>query len=137
MDCEWEPFEDKFKCKYCGFVVPRDTIHKNCPIKKNKPKSPPSFSKRVANFGKAGAKHLLTGRQHCTPEQRRERFKICKSNKCGLFIPHGPGGMCSHDDCGCFIRSNGKFLDKLSWADSKCPVDEWGPISTENDENGV
>jgi len=138
MNCIWEPFEDEYKCKNCGFTVPRNTIKKTCSnFRSGTPKDIPSISQRMINFGKAGFKHIMTGGKHCTPEQKRERYEICTSNKCGLFKAYGTGGVCAHDDCGCFIRSNGKFLDKLSWADSKCPVDMWGPISTENDENGV
>ena len=64
--------------------------------------------------------------QHCSEEEKQKRYEICKQNKCNLFVSHGDGGICAHDDCGCFIRSNGKFMDKLSWADSKCPVGLWG-----------
>lgn len=134
MDCKWIPFGDKFKCEKCGFVVKSDKIHKNC-------RDIPSITKRAKNLSKAVVKHFSTGMQHCSDEEKQERFTICQSNKCGLFRPYGNSGdgICAHDDCGCFIRSNGKFLDKLSWADSKCPAGMWGPIekNQQNDEKGV
>ena len=134
--CKWEPFGDKFKCSECGFVSPRSTIKRNCSTKPE----PPSMVKRAVNFTKAVTQHVMTGRKHCSEEQKAERFNICKSNQCGLFLPNGEGGICSHDKCGCYIRSNGQFMDKLSWAESKCPVDMWGPIiqkDEENTQNGV
>lgn len=144
MNCEWIPLEDRWKCKYCGFVVSNNTYRKNCLAKKEIP----GLVQRAKNLGKATINHIKTGMKHCSEEQKQERFNICKSNKCGLFRVYGDGGICAHSDCGCCIRSNGKFLDKLSWADSKCPVGMWEPISTvgmwgpiektpENDENDV
>lgn len=124
MFCEWEPYEEGYKCKKCGFVS-KVNFKKNCGI------TPPKLTKRIQNFTKASANHLMTGMKHCSDEQKKKRFEICKSNKCGLFLSKGEGGICSHDNCGCFIRSNGKFLDKLSWADSKCPEGFWGPETPE------
>lgn len=137
--CEWEPYLDRFKCKYCGTIVPRNTIQHICKYLNNKDKDIPSLIRRGYNVTKAGIKHLLEGRQTCTDEQKQARYDQCKKNECGLFREHKNGGICAHDDCGCFLRSNGKFLDKIAWADSKCPEGYWGPIvnSQENDENGV
>lgn len=140
MLCKWEPFEDKYKCKNCGFVVKRNTIKKNCSAYKQHKvideteKQPPNIAKRAKNLGKATAKHVMTGMKYCTQEQKQKRFDICKSNKCGLFRGRGNGGICAHDDCGCPIRSQGKFIDKLSWRSSKCPKGLWGP---ENDDKTI
>ena len=133
MNCQWEPFEDKFKCGLCGFVVSRNTIRKNCTSFKEVKKEPPGLIQQAVNFGKATINHLAHGIKHCTEEQKQDRYNKCSKNMCGLFRPHGDGGVCAHDECGCFIRSNGKFMDKLSWADSKCPEGYWGPIE-EKDE---
>ena len=138
MKCQWIPHGNKYKCKNCGFVVPHDGFNKNCSAFKTEiPKEPPNIIQRAVNFTKAATNHVITGLKHCTEEEKQQRFNICKSNKCGLFREHGDGGICAHDDCGCYIRSSGKFMDKLSWADSKCPVGLWGPKSSENPENGV
>jgi hypothetical protein len=133
MDCKWIPFGDKYRCEVCGFVVPNNTFHKNCgsvqrKVVAGKDKEIPNLLQRGVNLGKAVVKHAQGGFQHCTEEQKKARFAICQSNRCELFKVHGEGGICSHDDCGCYIRSNGKFMDKLSWAESKCPKEMWGPI---------
>ena len=145
MNCEWEPFQDKYKCKFCGFIVNNENIHKNCKELRKKrqnnkekitPKIP-NMSTRAKNFAKASIKHVMTGRKHCSDEQKAERLSICKSNQCGFFIPRGDdgGGVCGHKKCGCMLRSQGRFLDKISWADSGCPVGKWGPVQVKSDEN--
>ena len=142
MKCEWIEFGNIYKCKNCGFEVRINTLNKVCSAypRPEVIKSPPNIIKRGMNFGKAAVNHVMTGAHHCTNEEKQQRFHICQSNECGLFQVHGEGGICSHDDCGCYIRSNGKFMDKLSWAESKCPVGKWGPIeqkTQESPENGV
>lgn len=120
MDCEWHPFKNQVKCKNCGRIQNK-AIRRNCPAKKK----PPNIAKKAKNFTKAAKKHIQTGMKYCTPEQKKERFNICQSNKCGLFRKKGDGGICAHDDCGCPIRSKSKFIDKLSWVSSKCPLNFW------------
>jgi hypothetical protein len=150
MRCKWVPYQDKFKCLYCNFIVSKNTINKVCKaqtqplsLEEHMEKSKteiPNFLQRGMNLGKAIVNHISTGMHHCTFEEKQSRFETCQSNECGLFKVHGEGGICSHDDCGCYIRSNGKFMDKLSWAESKCPVGKWGPIeqkTQESPENGV
>lgn len=150
---------DIYQCIFCGFQVPTEHYVKECradpqviaqKLEQNKlqrevlpPIKPPSIMARAKNLAKAGIKHLTTGLHHCSPEDRIERFQICQSNQCKLFLrnPHDPTrGVCSHESCGCFIRAQGEFMDKLSWAESECPVGLWGPVepeSPENPENGV
>lgn len=154
MQCEWMATSDnKFKCIHCGFVVPKASFKHRCgagephagephKIAENIRPSPPNLVKRAVNFGKAAYNHIVTGRYHCSDDEKERRFNICSSNKCGLFIKQNENepGVCSHKSCGCFIRNRGKFLDKLSWAESKCPVGLWGaaePNLSENPENGV
>jgi hypothetical protein len=136
MDCEWIEKDGKFECKYCHFTVPRATMKRNCPFLNNQGKEPPNIIKRGKNLARAAVGHMVKGNPHCTEGQKQERYKVCQSNQCGLFRQYRDGGLCAHDDCGCYIRSNGQFMDKLSWADSKCPVGFWGPIETdENEQN--
>ena len=132
-NCIWEPYENRFRCRNCGYIISQK-IPRNCDIYHKKA---PGLAQKTVNFTKAATNHVITCLKHCTEEEKQQRFNICKSNKCGLFREHGDGGICAHDDCGCYIRSSGKFMDKLSWADSKCPVGLWGPKSSENPENGV
>jgi len=120
MNCEWEKHGEKFKCKNCGAITVK-ARRKNCLAK-----NPPSLLQRAKNFTKASINHIKNGAKQCSQEEKEYRFNICKSNKCGLFLIHDDNkGICAHDDCGCIIRSNGKFLDKLSWLDSKCPEGYW------------
>lgn len=141
MNCELVPFEGKFKCKYCNFTCKSGAVKRNCPLQKQ-PEPPPIEDveapgplKRGLNFGKAIVKHVASGMRHCTPAQKNYRYTICSSNKCKLFLKHQGGGVCAHDSCGCYIRSNGKFMDKLSWAESRCPVGQWGPIDEITDQD--
>jgi len=135
MNCVFEKDEDKYKCMECGFITHIPDLKINCNPSNAGKMAPPSLVQRARNFAKAAAKHVQSGRRHCTQEQKEARFKQCASDECGLFMRYGKGGICSHEDCGCFIRSKGKFFDKLSWAESKCPEGYWGPIEEKDNEN--
>lgn len=152
MHCEWEPFEGEFKCKYCNFTIKDNSFKKRCKkhpetidrktheLKTDAPPKAPGLLTRAKNFAKAATHHIMTGRKHCTDEQKQARFDQCTKNECGLFIVHGEGGVCAHEKCGCFIRAQGQFMDKLSWADSECPLGYWKAIAEkdgETPENGV
>ena len=136
MNCQWESFENKFKCKNCGKVVPRNTIKRNCDSVAKTKVQPPGMGARVMNLAQAAAHHVVTGFQHCTKEQKQDRYNKCSENACGFFVKRDDNqGVCAHSSCGCFIRSGGKFMDKLSWASSSCPVGRWGPVENKLDEN--
>lgn len=47
------------------------------------------------------------------------RFAVCSS--CELFDKKN--GQCL--ECGCNINNKKMFLNKLAWADQKCPIDRW------------
>ena len=134
MRCNWEPFEDKFKCKRCGTVVPRNTLKRTCP------EPQPGIIRKAVNLTKAAVTHVAQGLKHCTEEQKQARYAQCTKNECGFYMGDVDGGVCTHHSCGCCIRHHGKFMDKLSWADSSCPLNYWGPIAEKEDktpENGV
>jgi hypothetical protein len=133
-DCIFKQLDDIFICANCGFKTKIKNLHINCTSTSRIQKSEPNMLKKGINFGNAALKHVKSGMKHCTDEQKQDRFEICRSNECGLFKVHGEGGICSHDDCGCYIRSNGKFMDKLSWAESKCPAGQWGSIEQKTPE---
>lgn len=143
MQCDWKYEEEtqKFKCINCGFRVPRASMKHRCSAGESPigVLQPPSLRRKAANFSKAITKHVLSGRKHTSDAERAKRLSICKDNKCGLFKQNNKNsdvGVCSHQSCGCFLRDKGKFLDKLSWADSECPVGLWAK-TPENPENGV
>ena len=93
--------------------------------KKEKIKSP-SLSKRFKNFTVSAIKHIAKGMPTCTQEEIDERLEICKG--CKWFN----GESCRK--CGCVCNNNKKFLNKLAWADQKCPLDKWGKIEKEKEE---
>ena len=137
--CVWErKAPDLCQCIYCGFQVPNENFVKEChadqTISLDGPRTPlrpipPSLTKRAGNFIKASIKHVKAGMNHCSQEEKTERYNTCNSNQCGLYLqnPHNPSqGVCSHESCGCLIRAAGEFMDKLSWAESECPVGLWG-----------
>jgi hypothetical protein len=151
VDCEWEKYNDRYKCKLCGFIVNDPNIKKNCAKKRHQQRvvSPPRksvssndlptssnkdlppFHKRVFNFAKAAVKHAMAGSPQCTEEEIQTRLEICR--QCELFKSYGDGGICSHDNCGCNLKAEQIYLNKLAWADQECPVGKWGKI----DKNGV
>lgn len=135
MYCVWEPFEDKFRCKECGFVYKNDKLNKQCHGKSSPqpPPQPPNILKRAVNFAGAAIKHVAAGLPQCTDDEVKERYDICTKNECGFF--NKEWSVCAHTKCGCFIRERGIFMDKLRWADSECPVGQWKSIK--RDQNGV
>ena len=91
----------------------------------------PSAIKKIKNFSKETIKHLIKGSPTCTQEQIDERLVICHG--CPFFERYKENedaGVCTHTDCGCNINKELKFLNKLAWADQKCPINKWGAIET-------
>ena len=80
----------------------------------------PSLPKKLKNFALSAIKHAVNGMPTCTQEEINERLEICKG--CKWFR----GGRCAK--CGCACGNNKKFLNKLAWADQKCPIGKWGRI---------
>ena len=134
MDCEFiqdnEDPKRPFKCVHCGFRARREKTTKRCEAQTELNEMPDLFQ-RGANFVTAAMKHISKGLPKCTDEEVEERYKICESNQCGLFNEEKK--VCMHKKCGCFIRQNGKYLDKLRWADSECPVGLWGPVKPKDE----
>src|SRR5690606_35244819 len=117
-----EPYGEKHKCSDCGLVV-KVPAKSNCRAHKQEKKLP-SFAKRVENFSKAVTQDVSGGMKRCTPEQVEERHKICKG--CELYKKMSEDrGYCTHDDCGCNISSEEKYLNKLYWASQECPLKNW------------
>lgn len=74
----------------------------------------------MLQFTRAWIMHMLRG-WPATPEHlRAERLKICQG------CEHFRDGKCGK--CGCKIRTAAQWLDKLSWADQRCPLGKWGPV---------
>lgn len=95
--------------------------------------TPPPTITRVKNFTKAAVAHFTAGSPTCTQEEIDARFEICKA--CPLFISKNDGvGVCGHQNCGCNITNTITYLNKLGWADQKCPIDKWGTIEKKEDD---
>ena len=88
--------------------------------KKEKKDKPPSALRKYKRFTIDAIKHIANGMPTCTQEEINERLEICKG--CKWFA----GNYCKK--CGCACGSNKKFLNKLAWADQKCPVGKWGRV---------
>jgi hypothetical protein len=81
-----------------------------------------SVFKKAANFATSAARHIAAGAPQATDEQVAVRFAICQG------CEHFDGKACKK--CGCPVVREKKFLSKLSWANEKCPVGKWGPVSS-------
>lgn len=77
---------------------------------------------RLQTFLKSLFWHIYAGSPKSTKEQIIERYNICIS--CEDYNKEFT--MCNQ--CGCNINNKKQFLNKLAWADQKCPLDKWGPI---------
>ena len=80
---------------------------------------PPSLPRRLANFTQAVTAHLVAGMPQASPAEIERRWAICQA--CELF----DGSICTHKSCGCNVSNEQKFLNKLAWAEQKCPAGKW------------
>jgi hypothetical protein len=82
------------------------------------PRAKPGLAQKAANFAASAAKHVAAGMPQCSDEERERRFAICQG--CEFF----DGKACTK--CGCPVAREKRFVSKLAWADSECPVGKWG-----------
>jgi hypothetical protein len=71
---------------------------------------------------------IEAGRPFRDKEEVTRIFEICQSNKCGKFVEDGADvGHC--DICGCYLKKESHFFNKIAWATTECPHEEkyWGP----------
>lgn len=124
MDCNFEPYNDKYKCIKCGFISPilgrhycyATTTSETLSITENEQ---PSLGMVIWNFTKATAKHLILGAPKRTQTEVTELYKICQ--ECELFREN----RCTHTSCGCNINDKLILLNKLYWATEHCPINKW------------
>ena len=83
--------------------------------------TPPSLLQKAANFAASAAAHVAAGMPQASQEQIDARFAICQG--CEFF----DGRACTK--CGCPVVREKQFVSKLAWANEKCPVGKWGPVS--------
>lgn len=127
MKCSYIKYDTFYSCEYCG-ELRNEPLDVECKVPRN-----PSTIKRISNFLPAVTKYGFAGRR-CTQDEIDSRFSICKT--CPLFkCTSGPvddpskvRGVCSHNSCGCNIRDDNVFMNKLAWNTEQCPVGKWTMI---------
>ena len=137
-DCELVSLQDgdrwQHRCEACRLSVRSKKATLACalvstdtsPVPEVAPQPPkkaipiePSLPRRLANFTQAAASHLLAGLPQASQTEIDRRFAICQT------CQHFNGRHCTHTSCGCTVSSELKFLNKLAWADQRCPVGKW------------
>lgn len=77
------------------------------------------FLIRLNTFVKSLFWHISKGLPKSTQQQIDQRYSICI--ECEKFDK--TNNLCSI--CGCSINKKKQFLNKLAWADQKCPINKW------------
>jgi len=77
---------------------------------------------RLKTFAKSLFFHVYSGFPKSTKEEIIYRFNIC--TQCEMLDTKN--GQCLM--CGCNINTKKIFLNKLAWADQKCPLNKWQEI---------
>jgi hypothetical protein len=113
---------DTYICSKCGNRIMSEDgpppLMCSMPSSKTDEEQLASFSTKVKSFINAASGHLQNGAKLCSDEQIEKRYSICHS--CEHFVNS------SCNKCGCPIVRNKRFISKLSWASSECPVGKWG-----------
>jgi len=73
--------------------------------------------KKILNFIKALYFHIGAGMPKASKELIHTRYKICID--CDSFHKN----QCLQ--CGCNVNNKSIFMNKLAWADQKCPLNKW------------
>lgn len=118
----------KCKCYDCGYETIYCNAKKYCLSKPQPQLERPSLINRVTNFVAAVTQHAIAGNPTVSEKTMKERLAICK--ECPLFKlnTNAVGGVCTHETCGCNVQDNLNYLNKIAWADQKCPIDKWGKV---------
>lgn len=77
---------------------------------------------KIITFLKALFWHVYSGFPKSTQSQIDYRYATCK--QCESF--DSADSQCL--ECGCNINNKKVFMNKLAWADQKCPLNKWQPI---------
>ena len=75
--------------------------------------------KKIINFLRSLWWHIWLGFPKSTPLQILDRYAICEA--CEEFDPKGSQCLV----CGCSLSKKKNFMNKLAWADQKCPIGKW------------
>jgi len=77
---------------------------------------------RLLTFLKSLFWHIYGGSPKSSQSIINYRYSICESCE---FLDK-INSQCLH--CGCNISNKKIFLNKLAWADQKCPINKWNNI---------
>lgn len=74
---------------------------------------------KIITFLKALTWHVWAGFPKSSQDEINRRLSIC--NECDMFDRKNSQCLV----CGCNINNKKIFMNKLAWADQKCPLDKW------------
>lgn len=74
---------------------------------------------RIITFLKSLLWHVSLGMPKSSQKEINDRYSICLS--CDMFDSNNSQCLV----CGCNINNKKIFLNKLAWADQKCPLNKW------------
>ena len=77
----------------------------------------PNLLRKGWNFAKAYYLWKAAGKPVRSPERIADLYAICE--QCPIF----QGGICTHEACGCPVRQEAVWRNKLTWATESCPLD--------------
>ncbi len=80
------------------------------------------FLVKVKTFLKSLLFHVYSGFPKSTTEEINYRYNIC--TVCDMFDRKNHQCLV----CGCNINTKKIFMNKLAWADQKCPLGKWDSI---------
>ena len=76
---------------------------------------------KISQYIEERAKWSKFGKPIREPEQTEALFKICES--CIMFKRfNDDSGECA--ECGCHLKKQGNWLNKLAWGTTRCPLPE-------------
>lgn len=121
MNCIFIKDGDIFKCEVCGSIVKKN-CKQNCSGQKQE--KSPGLVRKIVNFVPAAISHAIKGNPTVSEDKMRERLSICKG--CQLYDKIKE--ICTHSSCGCPIKDNLEYRNKIAWADQECPIGLWGKV---------
>lgn len=74
---------------------------------------------KILTFFKAFFFHVYNGFPKSTQEEIDYRYNICL--QCDNYDKMNEQCL----ECGCNINNKKIFMNKLAWADQKCPINKW------------
>jgi hypothetical protein len=74
---------------------------------------------KIKTFIKGLIWHAYAGFPKSSQQLINERHTICSG--CEVFDTKNSQCL----ECGCNINTRKVFMNKLAWADQKCPIDKW------------